>query len=277
MKTILVPTDYSENAENALTYACEINKQLNYKILLFHSYHIPIPVSDIPVVPVSEAEVRRNSVNALNAIKKNMEKSYAGMEFNVLANMGLADDEIVNEAKNLKCELIVMGTHGKSGLGDYIMGTNTATVIGNAPCPVLAVPEKVAFKGIHKIVFAADYGTHNFDNALHVVNLARHFDSELILLHITKGKMDENFEYAELEAFKHRLSEQSGYPKISFKLLEDTDIYHGLNIYLDEINADMLAISMRNRNFFQKIFDRSLTKKMIYHSHLPTLVFHAHA
>jgi len=166
-----------------------------------------------------------------------------------------------------------MGTKGASGIGELI-GTNAARVISDSICPVIAIPENAKMKGLQKIVFAANYGEDDFRNIFDLIDIARLFDSEVILLHVKDEANNNAMEYAELEGFRNHVINESKYPKISLKLLEDEDVYEGLNFYLEEIKADMLAISMRNRSFIQKLFNRSLTKKMVYHSHLPVLAFH---
>jgi nucleotide-binding universal stress UspA family protein len=274
MKTIIVPTDFSDNSENALTYACELNKKWNAKILLLHCYNVLITVSDAPEFLISAEEIRKTAVDGLRRIKSNYETNYPGMLFETEAIMGMADDEIVNTAKKNNSELIVMGTHGASGLGEFLIGTNTATVTEKALCPVLAIPEKATFTGLKNIVFAADYGNHNFSHMHYIIDLAKIFDAEIILLHITSGKLEDNFEDLEIGRFKEQIIKESGYKNISYRLLEDKDVFHGMNLYLDQFPPDLFAMSTHDRTLAQRIFSRSLTKRMAYHSHVPVLAMH---
>ena len=108
-----------------------------------------------------------------------------------------------------------------------------------------------------------------------VVDIARGFNAEVILLHVSNGELDKAYEFDAIERFKERIQEDSRYEKINFKLLENRDVIDGLSLYLDEVKADMLAMSMRHRNFFQKIFNRSKTKRMAFHTHIPLLAFHS--
>jgi hypothetical protein len=119
-----------------------------------------------------------------------------------------------------------------------------------------------------------DYGKDPFKNALKIIDLLRNLNPEIILFHLTDGKPDEIMEYGMLEKFKDRLIQESHYQSITFRLFESPDVYDGLNKYITEFNIDMVAISMRNRNIFEKLFSRSLTKKMVYHSHIPVLALH---
>ncbi len=274
MKKILVPTDFSDNANNALTYASELNKKINAEIMLFHVYTIPVIATDIPVFVLTEGEVQADAEFKLDKLKQEYKALYPAIEFKTKASMGLAKSGIIDEEKEARYDLVVMGTRGASGMSGFFVGSYTASVIGKSVCPVIAVPENARMTGLNKIVFAANYGTDDFENVFEVIEIARLFDSEVILLHVATGELNKTFEFAEIEGFKEQISGESGYDKISFRLLEDVDVYHGLNFYLEEIKADMLIINMRNRTFAQKFASGSLTKKMAYHTHIPLLAFH---
>jgi nucleotide-binding universal stress UspA family protein len=109
------------------------------------------------------------------------------------------------------------------------------------------------------------------------VELAKPFEAEINLLHIRSGKLDESMEYSELEGFKNRVVEETGYPHIRFTLIDHDDAYTGLNAYVEETKPDLLVLSMRNRNFVQKVFGRSITKRMAHHGHTPLYVLHTEA
>jgi nucleotide-binding universal stress UspA family protein len=167
-----------------------------------------------------------------------------------------------------------MGTHGASGIGEFLIGSNAASVMENSTIPVMAIPDKAKFNGMKTIVFAADYGNHNFNHMHFLIDFAKCFDAEIIMLHITSGKIEDNFEDLEIGRFKERIIKESGYKNISYRLLEDKDVFHGMNLYLDQFPPDLLAMSMHDRTLAQRIFGRSLTKRMAYHSHVPVLALH---
>jgi nucleotide-binding universal stress UspA family protein len=274
MKTILVPTDFSSYSDNALRYAAALSMKMDARILVFHSYHVPVPATDVPIDIKSEAELKKSALKSLHDLKESFGKEFPDTRFSIETTSGFADDEIIERVTKEKCDYVVMGTHGSSGLVEVLLGSNTAKVIEKAACPVFAIPGEAVFEGLNRIVFAADYGTHNFNNALGIVEMARTFGSQVNLLHIRSGDMDETMEYAELESFKNRVCRESGYDKVSFTLIDHSDVFQGLNGYLEEERPDLLVLSMRNRNFVQKVFSRSLTKRMAHHAHIPLLVLH---
>jgi len=274
MKTILVPTDFSKNSDNAIHFALELNKKLNAKVTLFHSYVVPAYASDIPVVMASDDELKSASEKGMNQLGERLKMDYPGMDIETMIHDGYAEDEIVAATTDNKTDLVIMGTQGASGLREVLIGSITAAVMEDTECPVLAIPENATFKGLHKIVFATNYAENDFENVENVIDIARKFDAEVILLHISSGELDTAYEYAAIETFKERIQQDSKYDKVSFKLLESRDVIDGLSFYLDEIKADMLAMSMHHRTSFQRIFNRSKTKRMAFHTHIPLLAFH---
>ncbi|MGE5180790.1 MAG: universal stress protein [Acidobacteriota bacterium] len=139
-KNILVPTDLSEGAEEALDYACELAKTFGAKLHLLN-------VIGIPVLGVPELGVALTSSVIDSLIRDNqqaLQKLAAAKRGDVvigevLLRTGDARDVINQTAKDLSCDLIVMGTHGRRGVSRALLGSVTETVVRTAPCPVLTV------------------------------------------------------------------------------------------------------------------------------------------
>ncbi len=274
MNTILFPIDFSPASINALEYGIELNKNIKSKIILFHSYFIPIPVSEAPIAMPSDLSIKNEAAESLNSIVIKYRKLFPEMTFNSNLVEGFANDEIISEIIKTKCDLVIMGMKEISVLKHFFIGSNTTKVLEKSTCPVLVVPENSRMKRIKKIIFAANYGIDDFNNVNELISFAKIFDSEIILLHISDNSENLAFDYNQLGEFKNKIYEESGFDKISFKVFENENTYEGINLYLEEINADLLSISTRYRTFIQNIFQSSLTKKMVYHTQLPILVFH---
>ena len=156
MKKILFPTDFSPVANNALEFAMEFNKKINAKILLFHSFFVPISATEIPIVIPTDIELETEAIGLINKLKTKYLKKYPQNHFSVEVHEGVPEFEIVDAAKKFKCDLIIMGTHGASGMKKFLMGSNTVSVIDKSVLPVIAVPEKAKINGLKKIVFASN-------------------------------------------------------------------------------------------------------------------------
>src|SRR3954453_17581536 len=139
-KTILVPTDLSEGAEEALDYACELASQFGATVHLLNV--ISIPALGVPELGVAMAssvidsliEDNRAALAALAA--KKCVKAMIGQP---LLRTGDARDVILSAAKELGVDLIVMGTHGRRGVSRALLGSVTETIVRTAPCPVLTI------------------------------------------------------------------------------------------------------------------------------------------
>lgn len=273
MKNILVPTDFSGNATHAIRFALELSRKQKSKITLFHSFVLPVYATDIPVFPQADEELRKVSEEALSNLVSKLKAENPGVDIDSFVSQGYAEDEIVDAAKSSGADMIVMGTQGASGLREALVGTITASVMDHAECPVMAVPEGASFTSFDKIVYATSYAEGDFQHVEEIIDFARLFDAEVILLHISSGTVDTSYEFESIERFKERIVEDSQYERISFKLLENKSVYEGLNQFLEEVKADLVAMTLHKRSFVQKLFNRSITKRMAYHTHIPLIAF----
>jgi len=139
-KNILVPTDLSAGAEEALDYACELATHFGSTVHLLNV--ISIPALGVPELGVAMAStvidsIVRDNEQAMTALAQKMcVKANLGQ---VLLRTGDARDVIINTARELGIDLIVMGTHGRRGVSRALLGSVTETVVRAAPCPVLTV------------------------------------------------------------------------------------------------------------------------------------------
>lgn len=276
MRTILVPTDFSSTADKALDYACEINKKLNAEIMLFHSYHVPLIINDAQSVVISDEEQNKEYVDALVRLKDKYQQQYPAMNFKTKAVQGLATDGIVEEEKNTAVDLLVMGTHGASGLREVLLGSNTATVIENSICPVLAVPDSNVYKTISNILFATDFNESDFLALTILTKIAEKFNATISVVHVSETAKGQEFESTTQDWIEAELESkyQVRYNKLKFHCLIGGDVEEELNYFIGRNDIDLISLTMRKRGAFSKLFDRSLTKKLVNHTHIPLIAFH---
>ncbi len=276
MRTILVPTDFSYTAEKALIYACEINKKLNAEIILFHSYHVPAIISNSQNAVVSDEEQTKKLMESLNVLKGRFEKQYPGMNFSMKAVQGLATEGIVEEEKNTAIDLLVMGTQGASGLREILLGSNTANVIENSICPVLAVPENSVHKTISNILFATDFNESDFLALTILAKIAEKFNAAISVVHVSETAKKAEFEANTQDWIEEELESKYKvhYNKLKFHCLVGGDVEEELNYFIGKNDIDLISLTMRKRGALSKLFDRSLTKKLVNHTHVPLIAFH---
>jgi len=140
LKSILVPIDFSADSAKALTYAVPFAKQFNAKIILLHVTQVQFQATEFAYTPVEEGRI-------MNCARDRM-KSFAtgrispGIRVEMEVRGGVAFDEITKTARELDVDLIVINTHGYTGLRHILMGSTAERVVRHAPCPVFVVRER---------------------------------------------------------------------------------------------------------------------------------------
>lgn len=279
MKNILFPTDFSPNAENALDYAIEIARKVKGNLVLFHAYSVQLIDPNMPAeiylsaYQEEEKSAKENLDNLCKRIKDSNKDNTGNSLFNVesIVTQGLVVDEVLSVIDDFKTDLVIMGTHGASGITELILGSNTASIIEKSPVPVLAIPLKAEFSGISNVVYAYDDIKSGLPSFQRLLDFAKIYDSEITLLHIVEtGRKTEELNKSEFEKVK----QTAGYEKIKLMLVEEENVLEGINDYINSNDVDVLAMAIRKRSLIDKIFNRSLTKKMAYHTKIPLLALH---
>jgi nucleotide-binding universal stress UspA family protein len=146
VKRILVPTDFSDPSADALATAMEFAAFSGATLDLVHvaveaTYALPPPV-DVATVPIDMTKVMNRAADNLAAEEARVRA--AGLPCETATLVGRPDPEIVERARSTRADLIIMGTHGRSGLAHALLGSVAERVVQHSPCPVLIVPHRGA-------------------------------------------------------------------------------------------------------------------------------------
>lgn len=276
MKTILCTVDYSKNAAAALKYADALSSKINAKLYVFHvydNYTIGSTVKDPSLLPEATLEKEQFFKLKYFCIKhlgNNLDTR--NIEIEVLESVSVIK-EINTKAKKLKASIIITGMKGKGKLKSFFMGSTTKELISSAPCPVLAIPEKHVLKQLNTIVYATAFEQEDIYAISKLTKIATVFDATIKVVHISP--LNEKDGATQLEWFKEMLLQQVTYNKIDFNIYSSNDTIYFLRIYINEVNADMVAMLERNNNktFFNKIFHNDLVIEMEALGELPLISF----
>jgi nucleotide-binding universal stress UspA family protein len=140
VRRILVPTDFSPPSERALELAIEFARRFGAELTLFHAHELPAYVFPDGVMPVSPEillELERSMNAELDRLAARVRA--AGVPVSTKTGVGAHDVEIVRYASEMNADLIIMGTHGRTGLRHVLLGSVAEKVVRRAPCPVLTV------------------------------------------------------------------------------------------------------------------------------------------
>ncbi|TFH06843.1 MAG: universal stress protein [Nitrosomonadales bacterium] len=272
MVNILVPTDLSDLSKVALQYAIKIANKLDGTITLLHVINIIQPTRATMRLRLNalEQELLDIAREDLEALLKEVSKHVKTTEpIKVRIVKGASfNDTVKREAKKLRTGLIVMGTRGASGLKKYVLGSNTASVIEVSHVPVLAVPELGDFKHFKNVVYATDL--KYIENELKIlIPYLERFDSTVHLIHIASTLK----EVAAVEKRIESVVERCGFKNVIFRVMVNKKIDEAIDHYVGVIKADLLTMFTHDASFYEKLFNRSITRKMAFQSKVPLLAF----
>lgn len=273
MKTILVATDFSDIAKNAVNYAAQLAKLFDAKLILFHAYHDPIYLAEIPVMPPIH-EIEKDCRESLKKIEKNIyEKNGQNIEIECVCNYGLPVDKINLYSKENNVDLIVMGMEGTSYLSEKIIGNITTSLIKKSTCPVLAIDKKVRFNEIKNIVLACDYKEIENKIVLNpILEFAKMFNAKIFVLNVVRELESITTISKAMEGIKMNHSLEG--VNHSFHYSQNEDIIEGINDFVDEHKMDMVVMIPRVHSLLYNLFHESQVKQMAFHTKVPLLALH---
>jgi nucleotide-binding universal stress UspA family protein len=145
LKKVMCPVDFSDPSNHALTYALELARAFEAEVVLVHVIDVqflsPYVVSEVPTVVPGVDELRKTVEQDLQALAEKSRKDYPAVAVRSLLLQGAPFVRIVESAREEQADLIVMGTHGRSGLSHLLIGSVAERVVRKAPCPVLTVKQ----------------------------------------------------------------------------------------------------------------------------------------
>ena len=264
MKKLLVPTDFSDNAENALQFAINLANHFESKIFLLSVFQVNSPAGSLKDIDRFLREENQEQLSRWIAKYKPQIAHDESIEAVTLN--GSTVNTIVNFADDREIDLIIMGTQGSSGLKEIFIGSKTVGVIKKASGPILAIPCDFKYKPFKKIVLALDE-TDAFpeDQIKPLLALAKSFNSKILIYHILEPDEDNGVnpqivEY--MEGMDYSIHQSMGI----------SDLNEGINTFVERNEADLLCMITRKRRFLEGIFNPSVTRKEAFDSPVPLLV-----
>jgi nucleotide-binding universal stress UspA family protein len=272
MVNILVPTDFSQLSKFALKYAIRIANKLDGNVTVIHV------ITVTRAIRISMRETMRSPDHSLpESAEANLEKLIKTLseqyntshpiKYQVVRGTYLPST-LLREARRLRSGLIVMGTSGASGLTKTMLGSNTNSVIEVSHVPVLAVPENADFKGFRNVVYASDL--KNLEQELEMlIRYIERFGSTIHLIHIVPP----GHHIDEMEAQIEKVLAKFAYRNMVTLVLVDNDIASAIDQYVEVSRADVLAMFTHELSFYEKVFDKGMTRRMAFQSKIPLLAF----
>lgn len=271
MNTIIVPTDFSQNAFVAAQYAASLAKQNGSKLLLYHVYIVLYSGFEEKGVSVQHVEWADNeAAKAMRTLLDTMRAQYPEVEIEGEYTRGFMIDALNEKLKtNPTINLVVMGTKGVTNLGEAIFGSTTYEVLKKAPVPVLVIPGDTPDFSMDHAGFFSDYNKHEIELLQKVVELLKPVQ-KFDVIHLVKGESQKDREKAE----NWRIKLEATFPERSIKIneieVEKVELQEVVSI-AKKHELDLLVFTRPHKPFFDKLFVKSLTKAVASYPVLPSL------
>jgi nucleotide-binding universal stress UspA family protein len=263
---ILVPTDFSDNANNALEFAKKLAHKEKASITLLYAFYAvyDFAAQATEIIGQIEQEAKRELKKAVDTGKSE------GLDFNYKILQGTVATAVTAFAFKEDYDLIVMGTQGASGIKKTLIGSNTGHVIKESMVPVLAIPEKATFSESEKISVALQLEKEEEKFFKKLLKLTEPLNLPYEFFHVqTQDIFEKNIEFKGLEVY---IKEAHSQIKSEFVITKAENFDKGMKYYLDKNPNTLLVMFYKNKTFFEYLFSKSQSVEMAYHTHVPLLI-----
>jgi nucleotide-binding universal stress UspA family protein len=270
MVNILVPTDFSPLSRVAVDYAMRIAETLDGSITMLHVVDFQsVLKSTLQMKTGVREQLRPIQEQLVNVANDALSQSEHFPVINFKISRGNTfSDTILRESRRLKSGLIIMGTKGATGLKKSLMGSNTVSVLESSHIPVLVVPEKAQFQPFRNIIYATDM--QSLEEELSVlIPYVKKFEATIHVLHIT----DDATKIESIEETINAAAKRTGYTNVVTLVTFDQEIDGAIESYIKVSRADMVAMFTRRTSFYERMMDKSLTRRLAFYTSIPLLAF----
>ena len=275
MKTLLVPTDFSETSKNAINYSFGFAKQVGItKIVLYNTYTAQLNVSSDLITPtgvtIDYAAEQDYAENQLFEFKETFKDQVPeGVELLILANYGSLTSRINEGVKEAEADAILLGITGGGVLTEKFIGSNATTIARDANVPVFIVPPSASHDYIHRILLASDFVDVELSTPFGpIIDIVNDTNSQLYILHVAEKPKDQiDINHPEAISFLNWL------PGIQpeFHFIQSNDFPDAINTFAVEKNIGLVIIIPKKHDLVEKIFVENHTKKLAFNTTIPIM------
>ena len=275
MKKIIVPIDFSEHSEYALEVAAILAKRNNSKIIALHMLEI-----SNSMLTNNDNEQQAKAIYFLKLAEQKfsvfLDKSYLkGVEVLPIVKHFKVFSEVDEVAKEHNADLVVMGSHGSSGLSEIFVGSNTEKVVRHSEIPVLVVKRKPESLEYKNVVFASDFSDEAVKPYINASNLLASFGSDIHLLYVnvpgerfkTSAEMEQTMTDF-LQKADGNLNRMNAVNYIS-----DVTVEKGVLNFAKKIDADLIVIPTHGRSGLAHFIEGSISEDLANHANIPVMTF----
>ncbi|MBT8300625.1 MAG: universal stress protein [Maribacter sp.] len=275
MRKILVPTDFSDNAFNALKYACQVFKYEKSEIFIMHAYADEVYQQDKLTrrsqLDLVKEKISQSSEIQLKKILEEIKHHYPNPQHNykIVSSFGSLIDEVDDLVNQENMDIVVMSTRGETNDRSITFGSNTLQVLKYISCPVLAVPEGSKYQAPKEVLFPTNYLVPYKRRELKLIcDMSGSFRSTLHMLYINPIKklslrQEDNQQFLEDCLPK---------AKLRFETTQENDKTIAITKYIVHNDIDMLVLVNSRHSYLEDMLSQSTIDKIGLHIKIPFLV-----
>ena len=288
MKTILVPTDFSDTANHALKVAAQLSKKHNCKLVLLHMLEIAkhllpdnmIASNDVQPVHSTHSNDLPEALFYMKLAQKRFEEVrelpfMEGVDYEEAVQNHLDFKGVITSANKFNTDLIVMGSHGTSGLEEIFVGSNTEKIVRHSNIPVLVIKEEMASNfSLDNVVFASDFTEEAVEPFINACQLFETLGSKVKLVYVnTPGDYFSNSTEMRdrVKTFLNATQKQNLIEDVSF--VSDYTVEKGVINFANQNNVDAIAVATHGRTGISHFFSGSISEDIANHAFKPVITF----
>ena len=258
MNTVIVPVDFSETSLHAAAYAAQwLTGHFGTTMLLYHSYS-------------KDAEAEE-ALTTLELLKEKLNHKYPV----IIEILNHKEDDFISglerAVRHRGASLVIMGITGRSAIAQLFIGSNTLKFAQCKVCPVLIIPEHAQYRDIKNVMLASDFkNTFNSTPSVPIKDFLKYAKPKLHVVNVDPKHYISLSEGYEREKAQLQQMFEGLNPEFYFMRLYDVD--EALTLFAEEKDIDLIISIQHNHSFIDKLFKRSRTKSLSYHSNVPILV-----
>jgi nucleotide-binding universal stress UspA family protein len=272
MKRILIPTDFSEQAENALKVAAQMAKKNGSEIYVLNSLELPLHLSNsgsTGSMPESLFFIKLAEKHFEELLKKPYLEDLLIHE--AIIGHGEIYNDVSEVVKEKNIDLIIMGSHGINGFMEMFIGSNTEKVVRTSKIPVLVIKnEHLDFK-TDNFVYATDFSEECKAPFKEAQKFAEMSNSSLNLLYVNTPS-----EFKTTQEINERIKDfvkDQNEENINIHIYNDTSIEKGILNFASETNANLIGMGTHGRKGISHFFNGSVSEDLVNHANMPVMTF----
>ncbi|MEZ4798125.1 MAG: universal stress protein [Flavobacteriaceae bacterium] len=272
MKKILVPTDFSGQADYALHVASQLAKRHRCEIYLLHMLELPINEVDA----LSSHSALPEAMFYMKLARKRFDEVLAkpflkNIKVHEIVKFHQAFDGIMDTCKEHKIDLIVMGSHGVSGFKEMFIGSNTEKVVRTSDIPVLVIKNYHKNFKVNNFIYASDFTDENKEPFKKAIKFAKLVDATMHLLIInTPNKF---LTTDEADSRMQNFMKGTRFKNYTINIYNDYTIEKGILNFAHHIDAGLIGMSTHGRKGIAHFFNGSISEDLVNHAKRPVITF----